>query len=103
MPELFCQHCGARVTLSEPIGREATCEGCGRDLHACRHCTFYDTSYNNACREPMADPVEDKGRSNFCEYFSFTRTPFRQAVAAKDRAADARAKLEALFKKPKEE
>jgi len=47
----------------------------------------------------MADPVEDKARRNFCEYFSFTREPFRAAAAGKDRAAEARSKLESLFKK----
>ena len=55
-----------------------------------------------ACRETMADPVTDKDRRNFCEYFSLggggvtSRGPADQA----QRAADARAKLDALFKKP---
>ena len=98
MAQLQCQHCGAPITVSEPIGREATCDSCGRDLRACMQCRHYDTSYNNACTEPMADPVVDKDRRNFCEYFYFNRAPFAGAKAGRDRAADARAKLEGLFK-----
>jgi hypothetical protein len=92
---LSCHHCGAETTLGEPIPREATCESCGRDLHACRQCRHFDLRYNNSCRETMADPVEDKDRRNFCEYFSFSPEPFR--AGAKDREAAARAKLEGLF------
>ena len=95
---MVCQHCGEAVTLGEPIGREATCESCGRDLRACRQCRHFDPRYNNACRETMADPVEDKDRRNFCEYFSFTREPLK--AATKDRSAEARARLESLFRQP---
>lgn len=114
-----CHFCGAPVTVGEPIPRESECESCRRDLRCCRNCRHYDVRYNNACRETMADPVEDKDRKNFCEYFDFTTEPFVAAAsgdrAAKaragldalfgstgkpDRAADARAKLDALFRKP---
>ena len=57
MASLQCQFCGAPVTVSEPIGRDATCESCGRDLRCCRNCRHYDPHYNNACTETMADPV----------------------------------------------
>jgi len=91
-----CRHCGTQVALSEPIPRDAECPGCGRDLRACVQCRHYDTSYNNSCRETMADPVVEKERRNFCEYFSFSTAPF-QAGAGSPRQADARAKLEGLF------
>jgi hypothetical protein len=94
MPQ--CRHCGTAVTLSEPIPRDAECSGCGKDLRACVQCRHYDTAYNNACRETMADPVVEKERRNFCEYFSFSTAPF-QAGAGSSRQADARAKLEGLF------
>lgn len=74
---LHCRHCGAAIPYDEPIPREAACEGCARDLHACVQCRHYDPAYNNSCRETMADPVEDKERRNFCEYFSFSREAFR--------------------------
>ena len=97
MAQLVCQHCGAPLTVSEPIGREMTCDSCGRDLRACMQCRHYDTSYNNSCTETMADPVVEKDRRNFCEYFYFSRAAFTAPAAGRDRAADARAKLEGLF------
>jgi hypothetical protein len=74
-----CQLCGAAMTLGDPIGREATCESCQRDLRCCRQCRHYDTAYHNSCRETEADIVEDKERRNFCEYFSFSENAFRPA------------------------
>lgn len=116
-----CQFCGAAVTLEEPIPRESSCESCRHDYHSCRQCRHYDPSRHNACRETEADMVEDKQRRNFCEFFAFNPAPFRagsgagrEADARKkldslfkgggppapDRGADARARLDALFKKP---
>ena len=118
-----CQFCGAPVTIGEPIPRDSECESCRHDLRCCRNCRHYDTRYNNSCRETMADPVEDKERRNFCEYFAFNPAPFVAATAqgkradaaragldalfkggppARDRQAEARAKLDSLFKKPED-
>ena len=116
---LHCRHCGTAVSQGEPIARDAECSGCGRDLRACVQCRFYDPAYHNACRETEADPVAEKERRNFCEFFSFNSEPFsgaapnpREAEArarleglfggkgTTDRAADARSKLESLFRKP---
>ena len=101
MPGYQCQSCGAPVTVGEPIPRDSECESCRHDLRCCRNCRHYDTRYNNSCRETEADPVEDKERRNFCEYFAFNPAPFAGAgrTSAQTRAADARAKLDALFKK----
>jgi len=97
MPQ--CRHCGTPVTIGEPIPRDAECSGCGKDLRACVQCRHYDPVYNNACRETMADPVVEKERRNFCEYFSFSSEAFKPA-AASSRQAEARAKLEGLFGGP---
>ena len=59
----------------------------------------FDERYNNQCTETDAEPVTDKTRRNFCEYFYFSRAAFVGASAGSDRAAEARVKLEALFKK----
>ena len=114
-----CRHCGTAVSYDEPIPRDAECGGCGRDLRACVQCRFYDPAYNNACRETEADPVAEKERRNFCEFFSFNRESFQPAPrgareaeararleglfggkSTPDRSADARSKLESLFRKP---
>lgn len=97
MAQLLCHHCGAPVPIAEPIPRDSACESCGKDLRACVNCRHYDASYNNACTETMADPVVEKDRRNFCEYFYFSREAFRGSAPGPDRAADARAKLAGLF------
>jgi hypothetical protein len=94
--ERFCQACGAAIAVDGPIGRRDACDGCGADLHSCLQCRFYDLSASNQCREPQAERVGDKTRSNFCDLFQLKGGPGGQA---NDPAADARAKLDALFKR----
>jgi hypothetical protein len=98
MPERACHACGAAGVPDDPVPREATCGRCGADLRCCRNCRHWDVRYNNECTETMADPVPDKARRNFCEYFYYSSAPFAGAPT-KNRAAEARAKLEAMFKK----
>lgn len=92
-----CRHCGTAVTLSPPIPRDAECSGCGRDLRACVQCRYYDPAYNNSCRETEAEPVVEKERRNFCEFFSFAAGPRPEAEDGSKRQREARAKLDALF------
>jgi len=102
MADSFCRACGTRLQIDEPVGRDRECPGCGHDVRCCVNCRHYDTAYNNNCRETMADPVEDKHHRNFCEYFELNREPFQGKARQSTREADARRKLEDLFKpKPK--
>ena len=96
MVTLQCHNCGAPVAVDEPMPRDRECENCRTDLRSCLNCRHYDTAYNNSCRETEADPVPDKKRRNFCEFFSFSREPFKVG-AGSTRADDARKKLEAMF------
>ena len=98
MPQRLCHACGARGVPDDPVPRESTCSQCGADLRCCRNCRHLDARYNNECRETQAEPVLDKARRNFCEFFQYSEAPFVGAPPT-DRAADARAKLDALFKK----
>lgn len=91
-----CYHCQAEISLEEPIGRRDTCAGCGADVRCCLNCTFYDVRSADACREPQADLVQHKDAANFCEFFALRNT---QPSQARPSAADARAQLDALFKK----
>ena len=66
-----CWKCGEWVAeVPLPLSRSETCPHCRADFHVCRQCIFYDTSKANACREPVAEPVTDKTRANFCGYLS---------------------------------
>jgi len=91
-----CWKCGRQVEIKERIGFREHCPECDRALHACLNCGFYDTAYNNQCRETQAERVVDKERFNFCEFFAPS-----SAVKAKPSypAAGARATLDQLFKK----
>lgn len=90
---LQCWKCGASLdAIAVPIMRTDMCPGCRADLHACRLCRMFDTGVANACREPIADPVTDKGRANFCGYFEPRPGAYR---ATTDDGAHAR--LAALF------
>lgn len=91
-----CHFCGSELDMEGRVGRRDQCPFCGRDLHICLNCRFYDPGAYNQCHEPQAERVVDKERSNFCDYFSF-----REAGAPDDRKGhkNARDTLEKLFKK----
>lgn len=93
--EWVCWKCGASIDdQPRPLARLAACAACRSDLHVCRLCAFYDTRAAKACREPVADEVQDKERANFCGYFQLRAGAYRSQGAAGDAA---RVRLEALF------
>lgn len=57
-------------------------------------CRFYDLSKAKQCAEPVADPVGDKERANFCGYFEPASGRFRAPGTATNQALDA---LNSLF------
>jgi hypothetical protein len=68
--DLSCWKCGASLDgVPMPISRLSVCLACRAELHVCRLCESYDTRMAQACREPLADEVQDKTRANFCEHF----------------------------------
>lgn len=94
-----CHGCGAEIEIGtgERVGFRDSCDACQADLHVCLNCTFHDPSAYNECREPNAERVSDRDRSNRCEYF----VPASGSDGeGSDPAAAARAKLDDLFKKP---
>ena len=95
---LVCWRCGASLAeLSLPLRRLDVCKACNAELHVCKMCVEYDTSYAKHCKEPTAEEVRKKDEANFCDHFK----PKAGAYVAKDGAEIARAKsaLEDLFKK----
>ena len=91
-----CYRCQYEIVSKDRLGRRDTCPSCGADVRCCLNCAFYDTQYANACREPNADPVLDKEAGNFCEFFTLSEHRQPRPSTTTD---DARARLEALFKK----
>jgi hypothetical protein len=93
----ICHACGQEIGIPEKIARVEICPKCRADLHCCLNCSFFDEYAQNKCREPLAEWVSDREKGNFCEYFTFQDGGANaRAAGARD---DARAKLEALFKK----
>ena len=92
-----CYFC--RIVINEAkIYFRDECPSCGRDLHGCRNCFFYDPGAYQQCREPVTEPVRDKEKANYCDYFRPAQGVSGAATGA-DPAAEAKKKLEDLFKK----
>ena len=95
MSALDCWKCGAPLEdMPLPVGRSEYCRACRAEVHVCRMCRFYDLSKARHCAEPVAEPVLDKQRANFCGYFEPVAGRFRSADPA---AGVARGALDALF------
>ena len=92
-----CHRCHNAILIDDTPGRREVCPTCGADLHCCFNCRFYDPDAYNQCREPQAERVLDKERSNFCDFFVFT-DQLRDS-ALKTPGPSAKQKLEDLFKK----
>ena len=69
-----CWNCERPLTPAD-YGRECNCLGCGKPARVCRNCRNYARGRPNDCVEPMADPILDKERANFCGYFEPTDQP----------------------------
>jgi hypothetical protein len=67
---MVCHNCGQPVDTRERIGRSARCPGCGKDLRVCLNCRFYEPGAHWDCRETIPEPVREKDRGTFCDYFS---------------------------------
>lgn len=92
---LNCYHCGSPIAENN-LGRQDTCEKCGRDTRVCRNCKHYDRSHNNECREEQAQRVVEKEKATFCEWFQPRSGGLGAGAPGKDQLKSA---AEALFKK----
>jgi hypothetical protein len=90
-----CAGCQTDLGRIERVGRRDTCPRCRADLHSCRNCSFYEPGSYNECREPQAERVLDKLRSNFCEYFA----PPAATTPAPPAGRSSREDLERLFRR----
>ena len=81
-------------------GFNEACETCGKDLHACVNCRFHKAGARWDCAETIDQPVQDKARRNYCEWFEVA--PSLRAAGAGDASAriaadKARKDLDRLF------
>jgi hypothetical protein len=90
-----CYRCGAPFD-GERVPVRGVCSRCSAFLHCCRNCDHYAPGLANDCREPQAARVSDKEQGNFCDWF---RPATAAHAPAGPSAGEARAALDALFKK----
>ncbi|MCB0321860.1 MAG: hypothetical protein KDD60_13120 [Bdellovibrionales bacterium] len=99
---ILCAHCGKEIpslpSSAHSVGRRETCPSCDGDLHCCLQCEFFDRSAYNECREPQADRVLDKDRSNHCDYFRITQNLNQRNLSQASQKQRALADLDKLFK-----
>ncbi len=88
-----CFKCGTVIEL-EKVSRRDECPRCGTDLRVCLNCAFYAESKANACMEPQAEPVKEKDKANYCDFFRF-----REVGQEKSGKAEAQKLWNDLFKK----
>lgn len=92
---LFCFECSHETKVLDHLGFREECSQCGADLHVCKNCEFYDPGSYNECRESSADPIKEKERANFCDFFRMNEN---QKTKSNEKEAQLSA-AEALFKK----
>ncbi len=93
----ICHACKRTLEIGKDIGRRDECPFCSADLHCCLNCRFYDRTAPKQCKEPMAELVKEKEKSNFCDYFVFAESDASGNSGCM--AEHARAALNDLFKK----
>jgi hypothetical protein len=91
-PEGVCWHCG-HVLAAGDYSREGECIRCRKQTHVCRNCRFYAPGRPNDGFEPVAEPVSDKQRANFCDYFEPGKDGYKPGPDLDQLKADA----DALF------
>lgn len=89
-----CHACGYELTLEVKVARLDRCDNCDADLHCCNNCRFYDEGADR-CREDIKSFVRYRDKANFCAAFTYRDTENTRA----EEMQDARARLDALFKK----
>lgn len=92
-----CHKCGQPYTRASSPGRSETCEGCGADLKVCLNCVSYDPHSAYQCRDRRAEPVAEKDRANYCEWFEFARRQWTGPAPAAAREQQARQALKKLL------
>ena len=95
----MCYACGSPLPAKDFLGFRDACPDCGRPVHICRNCRFYKPGAHWDCAETVGEPVTDKEKGNFCEWFA--PDPNAGSTVKRDSSAaeNARSKFDDLFKR----
>ena len=84
----ICYSCQHQFLDKYQAFRSSLCPSCGKDVKVCKNCKFYSPSSQNQCREHIQDPVKDKERANFCDYFVFVQAKENESSKKESSAKD---------------
>lgn len=85
-----CAKCGHNYT--PPVYRNSLCENCGSELKTCHNCQHFVPGAAYDCREPVSEPVLDKNRSNFCDWFKAADDAKSSPIASRKKNSSEAAK-----------
>jgi len=91
-----CHKCLNNLEIEPPVGRREVCPFCGADLHCCLNCVHYSIGVYNDCREPQAERIIVKERSNFCDFFALKDAETGSKVKTSEESV--KTKIESLFR-----
>lgn len=94
----MCYACGSATPENERPEFRDVCPVCGHPLHVCRNCRFYKPGAHWDCVETVGEPVNDKEKGNFCEWFSMAKVRDEAFGAEERESRSARSKFDDLFK-----
>lgn len=89
----MCWKCGTKIPFETAIYRDSVCSSCGADIKVCKNCQFYQEGAHYDCHETIDEPVLDKEKANFCEFFKYAEN----AVTKKKSSEDAKNQFKNLF------
>ena len=78
------------------VYRTSLCPSCGKQIKACLNCQFYSPGAQWDCRETISEPVREKDKVNFCDFFSLGGGGTYSGVEEKKRNK-ARTSFDSLF------
>jgi len=93
---MICWKCGKENKI-DSVSRSTECNFCHADLHSCKGCKFYSPGNHFDCKENISEPIADKDKANFCDFFMIKTDVAAGNSTQDDKAAKAKAAFNALF------
>jgi hypothetical protein len=93
-----CAVCGEPGKTLATIEVDSTCPKCGKPLHSCTNCSFFDSGARFECSKPIPARIESKAKANECNLFQ-PKVVRDLRASAPSTPDDARSAFDALFKK----
>ncbi len=94
----MCYNCGSELIITGIIGRDAECPNCGASVRCCKNCQWYEPGAHYDCHETVDEPVQDKERPTFCDFFRLnTKAACTDRSSQATKVQNARDAFNALF------